>query len=665
MKKALVFLMCIVLTVCTVFTVSATNAPTAAVSASASKVTIGDYFTVSVSVDSCADVVALGLEIECPEEICFTEGEWNTAAFSAGNNIVTTQLGNFNYVDGRGVITFEVKDADSNVLEGAGVTLAGKLAELKFVADGLVDAAKISVKVVPVGTDNNNIEIPAASTEVSVAAFVPDEGWNKIGDIWYYYENGEMVRNDWRKDSIGWCYLSETGAMVTNNFVKDSVGSAYITPDGYFYETENGWKYVEEIWYYVENGYAVMGDWRKDSIGWCYLGEDGAMLTNVWLKDSIGWCYLDESGYWDGIYFEKNPTHKNGWIQEGGIWYYYEENVKVTNNWRKDSTGWCFLDEDGKWVLDAFVKDSVGWAYITKDGYFYYDTNGWIKYYEDWYFLEGGYAVTNQWREDSIGWCYLSETGAMVTNNFVKDSVGYAYITEDGYFYYTETGWKLVDDVWYYVENGYMVELGTYVAFGDSITFGAEYTNNYKQMENPYPKLVGETLNFDSVNNQGVSGAFFCENTLGYRCMTNTILNFTGDADVISVMLGVNDWSRGMQLGTPTDKTKTTIYGCLNLIAEYLTTNYSDSFVFFMTPYKALEKWNVVNHDMYELSDVADAVKEIAAKYDIPVLDMYNLGNYEVEMNNSGNDGCHPSQEFMIKYAAPQVAEFIRQNYNK
>ncbi|MBQ7968541.1 MAG: hypothetical protein IJ292_01805, partial [Clostridia bacterium] len=118
---------------------------------------------------------------------------------------------------------------------------------------------------------------------------------------------------------------------------------------------------------------------------------------------------------------------KNGWKFENNTWYYYENGVKVTNDWRKDSTGWCFLDEEGKWVIDAFVKDSVGLAYITKDGYFYYNTNGWVDYHGTWYYVENGYAVVSAWRKDSTGWCFLDENGKWVRNAFVKDSVGWAY----------------------------------------------------------------------------------------------------------------------------------------------------------------------------------------------------------------------------------------------
>lgn len=198
----------------------------------------------------------------------------------------------------------------------------------------------------------------------------------------------------------------------------------------------------------------------------------------------------------------------------------------------------------------------------------------------------------------------------------------------------------------------------TYVAFGDSITYGIDALLDYARMDDPYPGLVAEKLGLTAIN-KGVSGATFCQNNKGRPVMTSQILEFSGEADIISVLLGVNDYVCALPLGTISDEGRDTIYGCLNTIARYLRTNYKDSFVFFMTPYKA-------NHSStapYALSAVARAVKEVATLYHFPVLDLYNDGNFELEMYQSYSDGVHPSQAFIRQYTAPQIAEFIRQNY--
>lgn len=186
---------------------------------------------------------------------------------------------------------------------------------------------------------------------------------------------------------------------------------------------------------------------------------------------------------------------------------------------------------------------------------------------------ESGDEMTNSWKNDSTGRYYVGEDGNKLTNAWMKDSEGWCYLGENGYCLtngkYTLDGYEYTFDADGRIQGVPANFSGkTYVAFGDSITWGADKNIGYGQMQNPYPKLVGQTLKFDSVNNQGVSGAFFCKNDLGFKCMTDTILAFNEKADVVSVMLGVNDWSRAMPLGTSSDNTNETIYGCLNLISK-------------------------------------------------------------------------------------------------
>ncbi|MBQ8358324.1 MAG: hypothetical protein IJX37_00215, partial [Oscillospiraceae bacterium] len=219
---------------------------------------------------------------------------------------------------------------------------------------------------------------------------------------------------------------------------------------------------------------------------------------------------------------------------------------------------------------------------------------------------------------------------------------------------YTATGW--------YVCGKDFTDL-TYVAFGDSITYGID--GNYRsgdanyRMASPYPTLVGETLGIKTVVNQGKSGATLCESPPRVN-MTQNILNYTSNADIISVLLGVNDYSAKCSLGDMTSRDNTTIYGSLHMVAQHLTTTYPDAFIFFMTPFQC----NNTVVGAYELVDVVNAVKAVAAQYDIPVLDLYTNGKYELEMTVSPNDGVHPSQQHHITYTAPLICEFLKEHYN-
>ena len=265
------------------------------------------------------------------------------------------------------------------------------------------------------------------------------EGWNSKNGKWYYIEKGQMLTEQWQKDSQGWCYLGADGAMRTKAWIQDSVGWCYVDASGYI--VTNKWVQSSGKWYYLDgNGYMVSNTWKKDSHGWCYLGADGAMKTNAWVQDSVGWCYVGADGYavtncwkqdsvgWCYLNGEGSMV-KNDWVKTGGKWYYLNGNgYMVANTWRKDSHGWCYLGADGAMKTNAWVQDSIGWCYVGADGY----------------------AVTNCWKKDSIGWCYLNGEGSMVKNDWVKD------------------GGK-----WYYLDgNGYMVT-GTKTIGGTTYTFDA------------------------------------------------------------------------------------------------------------------------------------------------------------------------------------------------
>lgn len=206
----------------------------------------------------------------------------------------------------------------------------------------------------------------------------------------------------------------------------------------------------------------------------------------------------------------------------------------------------------------------------------------------------------------------------------------------------------------------------TYTAFGDSITYGADYFNHYDQMETPYVKEVENILKLSSSRNMGISGATLTANNLGLHCMTNSITSFNEQSDIISVLGGVNDYNRDLPLGTVNDSDPSTIYGALHTSMSYLIENYPNSFIFYMTPYKenfSGRNYADINTQGYTLEDVANAIKAVAEMYNIPVLDLFNEGNFESVMNNEDCDGIHPNQDFVLSTMAPQIAKFIKDNY--
>ncbi len=205
---------------------------------------------------------------------------------------------------------------------------------------------------------DGNVSLKTATLHCAQSSY-----WSFTDNKWYYYENGNTVKNRWMRDSKGWVYLGDDGAMVTNA-------------------------------------------WCTDSQGWCYVGADGYAVTNCWKKDSYGWIWLNSNG----------SMTKNSWVKDGGKWYFLNNNgYMVSNCWKKDSIGWVYLGADGAMKTNAWVQDSKGWCYVGADGYAV--TNCWKKDSHGWIYLNGNGSMTKSaWVQDGSKWYYLDANGYMVAN---------------------------------------------------------------------------------------------------------------------------------------------------------------------------------------------------------------------------------------------------------
>ena len=206
----------------------------------------------------------------------------------------------------------------------------------------------------------------------------------------------------------------------------------------------------------------------------------------------------------------------------------------------------------------------------------------------------------------------------------------------------------------------------TYVAFGDSITYG-EVASTGNQMEKPYPILVAESLQLKGVRNYGTRNA-----TVKVPVAASTRPNILGQvaeasakADIVSVMIGINDFGAGYELGTVEDTDPSvSVYGAYNYLAKELNKKYPDAFIFFMTPLKPFS-WDETNSAGYTLVDMSNAIKTVCETNDIAVLDLYATSGFSPEVDLGCSDGLHPSQRFFEEYMAPQIVDFIKENYGK
>gem|GEM_PF-6383739 len=245
----------------------------------------------------------------------------------------------------------------------------------------------------PSGQGAFDMDSPAASVELDyIIEEEPGEGWHRIDDKWYYcYSNDYSDTYYWAHGGLQlisddyYCF-EEDGSMVANGWLEredyreklfdDESGEengGMIWGPVYLYAKSNGTiaKYNEWIkdggdWYYLGVfvyggiGSKVISRWIESDGYWYYLKNDGAMAANEWAKDSTGWMWMDANG----------RITKNKWVKDKGEWYYLKSNgYMAANEWAKDSGGWMWMNSSGKITKSQWIQSGGYWYYLKANGY--------------------------------------------------------------------------------------------------------------------------------------------------------------------------------------------------------------------------------------------------------------------------------------------------------
>ena len=295
-------------------------------------------------------------------------------------------------------------------------------------------------------------------------AEVKKQGWVQNGSAWYYYYQGNIVRNAW----IGSYWLGSDGKMATNTWVDG--GRYYVGANGVWdknvkkqeapkpVEKKNGWIKEGNTWYYYNQGIMVRNAWQ----GNYWLGSDGKMATNSWVDNDR--YYVGADGSWDKN-AKKQEEKKHGWKKEDNSWYYYNQGQMVKNAW----VGSYWLGTDGKMVTNSWVDNDR--YYVGANGVWEKDKKkeekkrGWKKENNVWYYYnEDGTLARNKW----TGNYWLGSDGKMVTNAWVDNNRYYVGSNgawekdkkkEDPIPTGKHTGWVKSGSTWYYFNaQGQMVK---------------------------------------------------------------------------------------------------------------------------------------------------------------------------------------------------------------
>lgn len=252
------------------------------------------------------------------------------------------------------------------------------------------------------------------------ATEVNKQGWVQNGSSWYYYYQGNIVRNAW----IGNYWLGADGRMATDAWVDN--GRYYVGSNGEWVKgaqrqvetKKHGWIESGTSWYYLDSqGNVARNAW----VGNYWLGADGEMATNSWVDNDR--YYVGANGVWEKD--KKREERKRGWKKENNVWYYYNEDGSLARNkW----AGNYWLGADGKMVTNAWVDNDR--YYVGSNGAWIQDKKkedssltgkhtGWVKSGSTWYYFDAqGQMIRNAW----AGNYWVEADGRMATNKWVDNN---------------------------------------------------------------------------------------------------------------------------------------------------------------------------------------------------------------------------------------------------
>ena len=214
-----------------------------------------------------------------------------------------------------------------------------------------------------------------------------------------------------------------------------------------------------------------------------------------------------------------------------------------------------------------------------------------------------------------------------------------------------------------------------WVAFGDSISAGFQLDDPDTQL---YSHLIAKDLGL-----QLVSGSMHAMNSMGYTVTAGTAVgqhsmpayvnaDKNEDADLVTIFAGTNDFGRSvaMPLGTMADDASTeSFYGRLKFTCDLLSAKYPNALVILVTPlprHDCADGTKGAVEPTKTLVDYADAIRQVAALYSFPVLDLTRESGMQMRSKAFRTaymaDNIHPNAAGHAKFIAPALERFILQH---
>ena len=296
---------------------------------------------------------------------------------------------------------------------------------------------------------------PIAVNTVASSDALAAQGWVQSGSSWYYYHQGQLVKNAW----IGSYWLGTDGKLVTNAWVDN--GRYYVGANGvwdknakkkevskptvssvptrgyangvYYVDSKpaNWWYNDGQAWYFFQNGKKLTGI-GQDNAGAHYFVNGkyaNGKIVNKEYRDGKEVSVENKvptRGYANGVYYvDSKPA--NWWYDDGQAWYFFQNGKKLTGYGQDNAGAHYFVNgkyangkvgnkeyRDGKEVSKENKVPTRGYA----NGVYYVDSkpaNWWYDDGNDWYFFQNGKKLTGTGK-DSAGTHYFVNGKYQQTN---------------------------------------------------------------------------------------------------------------------------------------------------------------------------------------------------------------------------------------------------------
>lgn len=319
---------------------------------------------------------------------------------------------------------------------------------------------------------------------MAVSAEAPDTGWYQDGDIWYYYYDGQPIKDTviqigdqyYGFDYDGWMYEDTSFYWDGNYYRAKEDGTLYV----------NSWAepWYGALFYYGAEGKAVQ-DFQQIEGTWYYFDYEGQMRQDdvVWSDDYQAYYVLSQDGK-----AHSKIANTAGWQRHFGSWYLVIGNADEGFHpvWGEIRTvaGIKYAFEwDGKMVSDG-ISDS--WLYdetvgtsirviADEDGHLV--QNGWYQSSEgNWYYAKNYAAICDNGPQQLEGkQFFFNYDGTLAINEWVgwwdEDTDNYISARTNSNGEIIKSGWYQVDGTWYYANNYERVEGGAYNIGGSWFLF--------------------------------------------------------------------------------------------------------------------------------------------------------------------------------------------------